>query len=323
MIIKSFEINKININKHLFILLYGKNEGLKKEIINKLAKSDQKILSYEESEILDKDNFLESVLNKSLFDEKKIILIKRSTDKILKIIEKIHSINLDDKIIVVSDVLEKKSKLRTFFEKDNKLICIPVYADNDQTLSKLAFDFFKEKKISISPSIINQIVNKANANREVLINEMKKLENFVAKNKKITSENLDKLINLTENYDISELVNNCLAKNKKKIINILNENNFSNEDSIIISRTFLNKSKRILKLSLEYDKNKNIDLTISNAKPPIFWKEKDITKIQIQKWKPESIKLLIYKLNEIELKIKKSLNNSLNLITDFILEQSS
>ena len=323
MIIKPFETNKLNSINYNLILLYGKNEGLKKDIIDKLAKSDQKILSYEESEILDKDNFLESVLNKSLFDEKKIILIKRSTDKILKIIEKIHSINLDDKIIVVSDVLEKKSKLRTFFEKDNKLICIPVYADNDQTLSKLAYDFFKEKKISISPSIINQIVNKANANREVLINEMKKLENFVAKNKKITSENLDKLINLTENYDISELVNNCLAKNKKKIINILNENNFSNEDSIIISRTFLNKSKRILKLSLEYDKNKNIDLTISNAKPPIFWKEKNITKIQMQKWKPESIKLLIYKLNEIELKIKKSLNNSLNLITDVILEQSS
>ena len=323
MIIKSFEINKLNSINYNLILLYGKNEGLKKDIIDKLAKSDQNILSYEESEILDKDNFLESILNKSLFDEKKIILIKRSTDKILKIIEKIHSINLDDKIIVVSDVLEKKSKLRTFFEKDNKLICIPVYADNDQTLSKLAFDFFKEKKISISPSIINQIVNKANANREVLINEMKKLENFVAKNKKITSENLDKLINLTENYDISELVNNCLAKNKKKIINILNENNFSNEDSIIISRTFLNKSKRILKLSLEYDKNKNIDLTISNAKPPIFWKEKNIIKIQMQKWKPENIKLLIYKLNEIELKIKKSFNNSLNLITDFILEQSS
>ena len=152
---------------------------------------------------------------------------------------------------------------------------------------------------------------------------MKKLENFVAKNEKITSENLNKLINLNENYDISALVDNCLAKNKKKIINILNENNFSNEDSIIISRTFLNKSKKILKLSLEYDKNKNIDLTISNAKPPIFWKEKNITKIQVQKWKPASIKLLIYKLSEIELKIKKSLNNSLYLITDFILEQSS
>ena len=127
-------------------MLYGKNEGIKKEIINKLAKNEQKILSYEESEILDKDNFLESILNKSLFDERKIILIKRSTDKILKIIEKIYAINLDDKIIIMSDILEKKSKLRTFFEKDKKLICIPVYADNDQTLSKLAFDFLKKKK---------------------------------------------------------------------------------------------------------------------------------------------------------------------------------
>ena len=323
MIIKSFEISKLNSINYNLILLYGKNEGLKKEIINKLSKNNQEILSYEESEILDKENFLDGVLNKSLFGESKIIIIKRSTDKVLKIVEKIYNKNLDDKIIIMSEILEKKSKLRTFFEKDNKLICIPVYSDDDQTLSKLAFNFFREKKISISPSIINQIINKSNANREILINEMKKLENFVAKNKKITPENLNKLVNLSENYDIAELVDSCLAKNKKKIINILNENNFSNEDSIVISRTFLNKSKKILKLSLEYDKNKNIDVTISNAKPPIFWKEKNITKIQIQKWNPESIRLLIYKLSEIELKIKKNLNNSLNLITDFILEQSS
>ena len=122
---------------------------------------------------------------------------------------------------------------------------------------------------------------------------------------------------------IRDSIDNCLAKNKKKIINILNENNFSNEDCIIITRAFLLKSKKILKLSNEFQLNKNIELTISSAKPPIFWKDKEITKQQIYKWTPENIKKLIYRLNEIELLVKKNLNNSINLITDFILNQSS
>ena len=128
---------------------------------------------------------------------------------------------------------------------------------------------------------------------------------------------------MTENYSISELVNNFLAKNKKKIVNILNENNYSNDDCVLIIRSFLNKSKKILKLSEEYEKNNNINITISNARPPIFWKEKEITIQQIQKWKPKKIKHLIYKLNELELNIKKNFNNSICLTTDFILEQSA
>ena len=66
-----------------------------------------------------------------------------------------------------------------------------------------------------------------------------------------------------------------------------------------------------------------MDLTISSAHPPIFWKDKEITKQQIYKWSPKSIKKLIYKLADVELLIKKNMNNSINLITDFILEQSS
>ena len=110
-----------------------------------------------------------------------------------------------------------------------------------------------------------------------------------------------KITNLIENHSLSELVDNCLAKNNKKIINILNENNFNNEDCILITRSLLNKSKKVLQLVKEFENNKNIELTISSAKPPIFWKDKEITKQQIKQWKPESIKDLIYKLADIEL----------------------
>ena len=325
MILKSFEIKKIDQNINHFILFYGKNEGLKNESLDILIKDKDKISNYEEKEILDSENnFIENILSKSLFDQEKIIIIKRATDKILKVIETLHLKNLEDTtIIIISDNLEKKSKLRSFFEKDKKLVCVPFYPDNNQTLSKLAYNFLNDKKISISPSNINLIVNKCSGDRETLINELQKIEYFSKNGKKINSENISKLINLSENHSIYELIDNCLAQNKKKIISILNENNFSNEDCIMITRTFIIKAKKLLALSKTFETNNNIDLTISSAKPPIFWKEKEITKQQIQKWKPKNIKNLIYALSEIELQIKKNINNSINLITDFILLQSS
>jgi DNA polymerase-3 subunit delta len=145
MILKSFEIKKINQNINNLILFYGKNEGLKNEAINILVKDKNNISNYEEKEILDNENyFIESILSKSLFEQNKFIIVKRATDKILKLIEILHLKNLEDITIVLnSDNLEKKSKLRSLFEKDKKLVCIPFYPDNDQTLSKLAYSFFK------------------------------------------------------------------------------------------------------------------------------------------------------------------------------------
>ena len=325
MIIKSYEINKINFDQNKLVLFYGKNEGFKNEATNNLIKEKDEVTKYEEKEVLENiNNFIESILSKSLFESEKIIIIKRVTDKILKIIDEIDSKNIEDiKIILNADNLEKKSKLRSLFEKNKKYICVPFYPDTEQTLSKLTFNFLKKKNISISQSNINLIVNKCNGDRETLLNELNKIEYFSKNGKKITAENIAKLTNLIENHGISELIDNCLAKNKKKIVNILNENNFNSEDCILITRTFLNKAKKILKLSSEFQNNKNIDLTISSAKPPIFWKDKEITKQQIYKWTPENIKQLIYKLSEIELLIKKNINNSINLITDFILYQAS
>ena len=325
MILKFFETGKINLNQDKLILLYGQNEGLKNDVLNNLVKNKKNIFKFEEKEIIDNSNyFLEEVNSNSLFENEKIILIKRATDKIIKIIKEIIELNLDNvNIIINAENLEKRSKLRSFFEKDKKCICIAFYPDNEQTLSVLANTFFKNKRISLSQSNINLIINKCNGDRQILTNELKKIEFFCKKGKKLTTENLIKIVNLAEDHNISQLVDCCLAKNEKKTINILNENNFDNEDCIIITRVFLNKSKKILKLSSLYEKNKNIDLVISEAKPPIFWKDKEITKQQIYNWKPKNIKNLIYKINDIEFSIKKNLNNSIKIITDFILEQCS
>ena len=325
MIIKSYEIEKINLDYNQFILFYGKNDGLKNDAIKKLIKEKGTISNYDEKEILDNQHyFFEDILTKSLFEDKKTIIIRRASDKLLKIIEEIASKNIIGiSIIINSEQLEKKSKLRSFFEKNKSFICVAFYPDTNQTLAKLTFDFFKKKKISVSSENINVIVNRCNGDRETLFKELEKIEYYSKNKENITSEDIGKLTNLIENHSISELIDNCLVKNKKKIIYILNENKFNNEDCILITRTFLNKSKKILKLSSEFSENKNIDLTISSAKPPIFWKDKEITKQQIYKWSPRNIKKLIYKLTDIELQLKRNINNSLNILTDFILDQSS
>jgi DNA polymerase-3 subunit delta len=323
-ILKNYQIGKINFNLNNLILFYGKNEGFKNEAINNLTKNKKEISIYEEKEILDNpNNFFENVVSKSLFETEKLIIIKRASDKIIKYIDDLSSENLKDiTIIINADNLEKKSKLRSLFEKNKKYICVAFYPDDDQTLSKLSYNFIKKKNVSISPAIINLIVSKCNGDREKLINELIKIEYYSKNKKKITQENISKLINLSENHSIYELIDSCLVKNKKKVINILNENNFSNEDCIIITRSFILKAKKLLDLLKTFETNNNIDLTISSAKPPIFWKEKEITKQQILKWSSKNIKQLIYSLSETELQIKKNINNSINLITDFILFQS-
>tara|TARA_A100001234_G_scaffold221092_1_gene235827 strand:- start:86 stop:1081 length:996 start_codon:yes stop_codon:yes gene_type:complete len=326
MILKSYEINKIDLNKNKIILLYGKNDGFKNEATKLIIKKRNNSLhNFDEKDILENVNsFVESIRSKSLFEEERIILIKRSTDKSLQIIQEIENKNLEDLIIIFNaDILDKKSKLRSFFEKNKKYLCIPFYPDNEQTLLTLTNNFLREKKISLSPSNINLLIRRSSGNRETLFTELFKIESFAMTRKKLSYDDIIKLTNLVEDHSVSELIDNCLAKNTKKTINILNENSFNNEDCFLITRVFLNKSKKILKLSQEFQSNKNMELTISKAKPPIFWKDKEITKQQISKWSPENIKTLIYTLNEIELKIKKNINSSKHLITNFILEQLS
>ena len=325
MIIKSYEINKINLKNNKYILLYGSNEGAKEETINLISKQSKikPLIKLDEKQILENNELLfKETLEKSLFDNEKIIIIKRATDKILKIIEEVDKKKIDEiTILINSDNLEKKSKLRIFFEKSKENLCIPFYPDNSQTLTKIAYEYLRNKNIQMSQININLVVNKCNGEREKLFNELNKIENYSLNGKRLDSHNISKLINSSEDHSVSELIDNCLAKNKKKTIAILNENNFATEDCILITRIFLIKLKKILVLSSEFKKNNNINLTISGAKPPIFWKDKEIIKQQIFNWEPEKIKKLIFKVNEIELHIKRNMQNSINLVRDFILEQ--
>ena len=326
MIIKSYELNKINLKKNNIYLLYGENEGLKNKAINDIFKEFSKNnYKYDEKEILDdKENFFNSVFLKSFFETKKIIIISRASDKIVNVIEEILEKNIEDtKLILLANILEKKSKLRLLFEKNKNIICIPFYADNNQTLSNIVNSYFKEKKIAISQETINLLVDRSRGDRLNLNNELNKIENFTKSRKRINITEILKLTNLAENYSVTELVDSCLAKNLKKTVNILNENNYSTDDCILIIKTFLMKAKRLNKLQNQTKGGKNIDQVITSFKPPIFWKDKEIVKEQIKSWSLKKVKDLIYKTSEIELLIKKNSSNSINILFDFIITQSS
>jgi DNA polymerase-3 subunit delta len=325
MIVKHYELKnnlKENVN---YFLLYGQNIGLIEELIDKNLKPifSKNIFKYDETEILsDLDGFKEGLFNKSFFESDKLIIINRASDKILDIIKEISQKKDGDlKIILKSSNLEKKSKLRNFFEKGKDLIIVPFYEDNYQSLLFLAQNFFKENKIKISTQNINYIIENSKGNRISLKNELEKIKNFSQKKLSIEFSEIIKLINLAENYSLSELTDQCLAKNKKKTLNILNENNPSPEDNILLIKNFLYKLKRLKKLKLELENNKNIETVISSYKPPIFWKDKDIIKQQLKVWTLPQIKSLISKTNDMELLIKRNSQVSNLIVNNFILEK--
>ena len=326
MIVKSFELDKVQ-KKNNFFLFYGKNKGHKNEVIKNKFQTKYKecTYNYDENEVLvNKENFFNNILSKSFFESEKLIIISRVTDKIINVVEELIEKKIEDIIIILdANLLEKKSKIRTLFEKNKETTCVAFYEDSSQTLSGITNSFFRTSKISISQQTINLIIQRARGDRLNLNNELEKIRSYMGIKKKIEITDILKLTNLAENYNVSELVDSCLSKNKKKTINILNENNYSLEDCILIIRTFLIKSKRLAKLSNEFMKTNNIDATILSSKPPIFWKEKEIVKQQIKSWSLTEVKKLIYKINEVELLIKKNNNSSISILFNFIIETAS
>ena len=323
MILKSYETNKKNIENYRFFLLYGDNEGLKEElsdIINNCFEGSK--FKYEESEIIkNKDQFNNSIRNKSLFESKKIFTINRCSEKISETINDIIEDNIKDIIIIINcGILEKKSKLRNFFEKSKISIIIPTYKDTSQSLINIATKFFNERKISLSHETINLLINRSNGDRGNLKSELDKISNYIVGKKTISLKEIYTLTNLSENYSASELADSSLSKNKKKTIEILNENNYATEDCFLILRIFLQKIKKIISL-LEIKKNeRDIDKIISQYKPPIFWKDKPIVKKQMSLWTDKKLYELITKINLLEVNIKMNNSISIILMQNFIYE---
>ena len=202
MIIKNFELEKLTSTKVKKILFYGENEGYKNQIINNffIKKFFDNFEKYEENYILNNyEDFFSSLLNKSFFEKDKLLIINRASDKILKLVKEISNKDIDDiTLIINAETLEKKSKLRQFFEKEINTICVPFYNDENKILVSLAHNFLKDKKINLSQEMINIIVERSSGDRQNLYNELIKLENYQENNQKITIEHILKISNLAQ-----------------------------------------------------------------------------------------------------------------------------
>src|SRR6056300_381026 len=321
MLIKSHELKNFKIKDTDFYLFYGPNTGLIEETINKIFKPifTKNIINYDEADLLNNiHSFKEMIFNKSFFDDEKFIIINRASNKILDLIQELIESQVTDlKMIIKAGPLEKKSKLRSYFEKNKFTVITAFYEENYQSLLLMMKKIFKKKQIVVSNEIISLIIERSKGNRISINNEIEKISSYYEKNNKINLKDVLKITNLAENYDITKIED---KNHKKKTINILNENNLNSEENILIIRTFLNKLKRLKILKIEYQKSKNIEQVLSAARPPIFWKDKDIVKQQLNIWSLSEIKFLIYKVNKLELTIKKNNQISDQILNNFILE---
>jgi len=320
-IIKTYKI-KSALQENNFYLFYGENTGLKEEVILEIRNKspDSEYLNYYEKDILQNPNlFYEDIFSKSFFNDKKLIIIKDSSDKFLEIAKSILEKGLQDlTIVLVADNLDKRSKLRGYFEKEKDLYCVPFYKDENSTLNTLTINFFNKEKISISQELINIIVSKCSRDRKNLLNELNKIKLFLQDKKKIDKFTLSKIINLADDHSLSEIVDNTLLKNKNQVSKMLNENDFVFEDMIILIRSFLKNIKRLINLKAQLGAKDNINEIIQNYKPPIFWKDKEIVKRQSELWEKSELILLIKKTNNTELMLKKNSQIYKQIIGNFI-----
>ncbi len=322
MITKSFTIeNDIGILKNNQVLFYGENLGLKNLFKKKIKYNKEKIktlIFFQEEIIKNPDIIFNEVFNSSLFEEKKLILIYDTSDKILPIVQEIESKIKNQKIYLFSDILDKKSKLRNYFEKSKESTAVPCYADNEITIKKIILSELKNFK-NISSQNVNTIMQSCGLNRDKLYNELDKIK-ICFDNKIINNDKLFKLLNISENSDFSLLKDEALIGNKIRTNKLLIDTVIEPEKNIFYLAMF-NQRLSMLAQIANRGKEEKLEEIISNIKPPIFWKDKPLFIEQAKKWSKHKIEKAQSDLFDLELKIKSnSMINHEILLKKFIID---
>ncbi len=316
MILKSFEVenNIKNIFKFKFILIYGENIGLKevikKKIINLSNKADI-INLYQEDIVKNKDIISMEIKNVSLFNQEKLIIVNQVNEKHFSEIEDLLDSKEDIRIILIGDILEKKSKLRGLFEKASNLAIIPCYNDNDITLRKLVQGELKDFK-NLNSNMVNMILSFSNLNRKTILNNLEKIKSFY--DKKILSEgSLETLLNSDRNEMFENIRDAALNGDKTILNNLLNNFSFSKEESYLYLNMINYRLIKLLEIHKQNENNNDFGITISKMRPPIFWKDKPVFLKLLKKWDKHSVIEALKYIGQTEEKIKK--NSALNNLT--------
>jgi len=320
MIHKSYLVeNNIQIIKNKLVLVYGENIGLINELKIKIVEKHKtnRILRFNQDDLINnQEKIYNEINNDSLFEDKKIIFIENVNDKILDVAKIILNKTNDNFIYLFTDLLDKKSKLRNWFEKEKNVDVIPCYKDNDAALNKLIQEKLKNYS-GLTKEVINFIIENCSQNRIKVTNEINKINTYFY-NKPLNIDQLIKLINLKEDENFSELRDSSIAGEKKTTNNLLNSMNIEN-DKVFYYLSLMNL--RFFKLMTVLENKQNLEKSINDLKPPIFWKDKPAFIKQANLWNLKKINLALNKNYEVE-KIVKT-NSSINktiILRKFILD---
>ena len=315
---KSYIVEEdIDVIKESLVLFYGENLGLQNDIKSLIKKrnKDSGILYFTQDELLKNEDLLfNEILNISLFDKKKVFIIDQVSDKISKVIEGNFEKKIDHKLFFFAGLLEKKSKLRNFFEKNSNTAIIPCYEDNEITIKKLIIQKLKNFQ-GLTPNNINLILESCGLDRIKLKNELKKINSFFF-DRKIESDKLELLLNTKVNDNFNYLRDSALIGNKIKTNKLLSDTIIEQDKSVYYLNLInqrLNKLYEIQKIA----STSSIEIAINNIKPPIFWKEKNSILEQAKRW---SKKKLIDQLN-ITYNLEISLKSNQAILGDLLIKK--
>ena len=310
MILKSYIVEqKIeSLNNYRATLIYGENNGVKSDIKEKIKheNKESEIIKFFESDILRSNLLYENVINQSLFSEKKIIFIQEASDKIFdKIKESLEEENIDIKIYLFSGNLEKKTKIRSYFEKGKEVAIFACYEDNERTLITYIHSELKGFK-GVTGEIVNLIIRNSDMDRRVIKNELDKIKIFF-KDKQIDKKYILDILNIKKDSGFNEIRDRALMGEKMTLNKLLSETDILNEEVFFYLN---NLNYRVLRLKeivkLSEGNNKKYDQILETIKPPIFWKDKPVILQQLKKWNQEKLEKILAKISETEILMKKN-----------------
>ena len=309
MILKSYSVEQnIEILKNYkATLIYGENSGIKDDIKEEIKKRNKKseILTFFESDILKDSLLYNHIANQSLFTQKKVIFIQNSSDKILEqISESLEREYKDVQIYVFAENLDKKSKLRSLFEKNKNLAIFACYEDTERTLITYINKELQDFK-GLTGEIVNLIISNSSQNRKIIKNELIKIKNYFL-DKKINKEKIEEILNIKNDKGFEEIRDKALIGEKDKINELLSSTTILNEDAFFYLNTLNYRIMRLHKIVKGSEENKDYEQMIDNLKPPVFWKDRPIILKQLKKWDLKKLEKTIVNIGKTEILMKKN-----------------
>ena len=314
MIIKEHQLQKIFTEdaKFLGILIYGPNDGLVKEQIEKitdtyLIKDEYEKISFNGKDLDHDPQMLNDITSTvSMFFKKKIVIGDNIKDKHLNIIEDIVLNPPQDTVLIIRDGnLNKSSKIRNFFEKDNHSLSLACYEDDGRSMIKNIDEFSKKNDLELNRDIKNYLLQALSNDRLVSKRELEKIEIFYRGSKEKT--NLDvikKLLNDSSSQNLNKMNENVMFGNTTKSSKIINKLLSEGTSPVSLIRSLSNYLTRIQQTKIEMKKGNNFETSIRILKPPVFWKDKDNFQTHCLKWPLRTIEKNLVNLLETEIACK-------------------